>query len=136
MEFKIGTIVDVQGRDDLRAYGKITVIKNGRATVHFQQPRTEKERHICDSCGWPGLLSINGGTGEIECMRSGCGHGHGFRESEEIIPIAQLINISAKRATEKRGGFLKELEEVLRRGIVENNITGRECARVLSVFRT
>src|SRR3989338_4399529 len=134
MEFKIGTIVDVQGRDDLRAYGEITDIKNDRATVHFRQWLTEKRRGMCDSCNWPGFLSVNVGTGEIVCMRSGCGHGH--YESDEIIPIAKLVNISAKRATEERKGMLERLNGFLggerreRRTITEN-----EVEQVLRIFR-
>jgi len=136
MEFKIGTIVDVEGRDDLRAYGKITDIKDGAATVHFRQRRTEKRRGMCDSCNWPGFLSVSGNTGEIVCMRSGCGHGHGFYESDEIIPIAKLVNISAKQAAEKRKGMLERLNRFLgderreRRTITEN-----EVEQVIRIFR-
>lgn len=105
--FAIHDLVDVKDREQLPVYGKIVELQGEKAVVNFKIPRQPK---TCSGCGWPFNLSINGNTGEIECMRSGCGHRHGFEDRTEIIPLSQLINISAQRSAEKKRKMVEDLK--------------------------
>jgi hypothetical protein len=50
---------------------------NGKiAKIRFKIPNRPR---VCKACGGEYELSMNGGTGEIECMRTGCGYRHGFK---------------------------------------------------------
>jgi hypothetical protein len=57
------------------------------ATVCFRVPNTP---HVCEECESPLELSVNGATGEIVCMRTGCGHGHGFSPCEIDVPLSKI----------------------------------------------
>lgn len=105
--FSINDRVDVKGRE-MPVYGKITEILDKKAIVHFRIPRDPKN-DICALCDWPGFLQICGNTGEVVCMRSGCGHGHGFEERDEIISLDKLINISTQRKKEEINKLLSNL---------------------------
>lgn len=63
----------------------------GEWDIMYKTPKQPKEKGICDKCKWPGMLSKNGGTGEIVCIRSGCGHDHGFDEVTNSIHESKLI---------------------------------------------
>lgn len=58
------------------------------ATVRFKVPNTPTE---CEECGSSSDFSVNGATGEIVCMRTGCGHGHGFREVDISVPFSNIV---------------------------------------------
>ncbi len=133
--FNIGDTVDVKDRKDLSDYGKITqLLPDEKAVVHFRLRCKEKERNCCDKCRFPGLLSICGNTGEVVCMRSGCGHGHGFEERDEIIPVAKLINISEKRRDEEREKLLGKLKALLAEGMRKNLIMANQNDEVMRLL--
>ncbi len=132
--FKIGDIVGVVG-GGFGVSGKIKeLFPNETARVYFEIPNKSQERNICDKCGWPGNLSVNGGTGEIVCQRSGCGHGHGFQKRNKIFPLNQLINISEQRLNEKREDLKREIRELLERGVTNKAMTPTERAAILALI--
>lgn len=97
----IGDLVDVRERK-LAYYGKVKEFLSGdRLVVRFKEPREPKDAICCDKCGGIGSLSVDGATGEIVHMRSGCGYGHGFREWDEVVEKGAVINITDKREREK-----------------------------------
>lgn len=114
--FKVGDTVDIKGRKDLDYYGKILEIKDDKAVVHLKFVRHPegREHGTCESCGWPGFFSVYGNTGEIECMKSGCGHRYGFTERDEVIPLEKLINITEKRNEEKKQKRISEIKSCVR----------------------
>lgn len=57
------------------------------AGVEYKVPNLPDE---CQACGRTGGLSRNGGTGEIECMNTGCGHKHGFQTISVKLPLSSL----------------------------------------------
>ncbi|MBI2030734.1 hypothetical protein HYT05_03860 [Candidatus Kaiserbacteria bacterium] len=137
--FAIGDIVDVTNRQlvafgeivALTETGEVTGVEGTEARVHFKDPRRPK---VCEACGWPFSLSQNMGTGEIECMRSGCGHGHGFEERDEVIPVYRLVNISAKKRAEKQAAFKGEVERLLANGVREKHIDSAQRDKILALL--
>lgn len=122
--FQVNDVVDVKGRSDITNYGTIVAMPNrDQAQVKFRTPKQPKKRNICDSCGFPHMLSQNGGTGEITCMRSGCGHDHGFDERTELVDYFKLINITAQRTKERRGQWTARLQALLAEGVRDHIIT-------------
>ena len=75
--------------------------------VCYEIPNRPKE---CAECGFEAFLSVNGGTGEVVCMRSGCGCEHGFSKKEVTIPLKDLVNISHRKKIQKREKWLKEVD--------------------------
>jgi len=125
-------LVSVPCRRDLTTYGTVSELRpDGRAVVHFRIPRQPKERGVCDYCRFPGLLSMNGATGEIVCMRSGCGHEHGFEERDEVILFDQLVNITTKRREEKRAELRKRIAALLQEGVENQFLTSAAADRIL-----
>lgn len=129
--FNLKDLVDVPSRHDLTNYGVITELRPGKAVVHFRTPLEPKKRNVCDSCGWPGLLSVNGHTGEVVCMRSGCGHDHGFGERDEVLSLELLVNITTKRREEKKAKFRERLDALLKEGVNEKFLTPDASSRIL-----
>jgi hypothetical protein len=60
---------------------------NTAAVVAFRVPNTPDR---CEKYGRMSGLSVNGGTGEVECMASSCGHEHGFRTATVSLPLSSL----------------------------------------------
>jgi|SRR3989344_1710586 len=120
--FKVGDLVDVKRRSDLDYYGKITAINGNEATVKLKFVRHPegRGRGVCEECGFPGGFSVNGGTGEIVCMRTGCGHEYGFIKRAEIIALDKLINISEKMVQEKKEKIVLRISSKLR--CAKNNL--------------
>lgn len=110
--FKVGDIVDVKERDDLDYFGRIVEINEDKAVVRLKFTRHPegRENGVCESCGSFGHFSVNGGTGEIVCMRTGCGHEYGFIERDEVIALEKLINITEKRNQEKKQKLVSEIK--------------------------
>lgn len=128
--FHVKDLVDVPGRA-LTNYGRIRELRSGgRALVRFREPRQPEQSGCCDSCHFPGMLSQNAGTGEISCMRSGCGHEHGFDEHDELIAFDLLVNITMKRRDEKKAEFRKRLAVLLWEGVREGFVTA-ETERII-----
>jgi len=63
------------------------------AKIRFKKPN---KPDVCSDCGSP-TLSTNLFSGEVSCMRSGCGHKHGFEEYNETVLISQFIDPSKIR---------------------------------------
>ncbi|KKU50743.1 MAG: hypothetical protein A2633_01920 [Candidatus Sungbacteria bacterium RIFCSPHIGHO2_01_FULL_47_32] len=133
--FKVDDLVDVKDRNDLTHYGKIKKVMNDNALVHFKLTREPKQYNVCDSCGWPGFLSESGNTGEIECMKSGCGHGHGFEEREELISLEKLINMTALKEKEKMNVILKDIITGLCEAEAGGYITAKTKERIVNLLR-
>ena len=130
--FSIGDVVDVPSQPHRTVYGTISnLLPNKKALVHFKMPRDAKLHGFCDGCGRPGALSVNGGTGEIECMHTGCGHCHGFSESDEIIPLSQLVNITTKKMISKKIEFREQLTALLHEGITKKVLTVEQRYQIL-----
>ena len=72
-------------------WGKVTDKSFSDWEVTYKIPRKPEEKGVCDKCKCPGRLSKNGGTGEIVCMRSGCGHEHGFNTATIRINEKKLV---------------------------------------------
>jgi len=108
--FKVGDTVDIKNRK-LDYYGKILEIKDSKAIVRLKFVRHPEGRGsgTCESCGWPGFFSVNGGTGEIVCMRTGCGYEYGFTQTEEIVLLDKLVNITEKKEKEAKEKFILEI---------------------------
>jgi ribosomal protein S27E len=85
-EIIVGSIVDYQVNPHT-VFGKVKSIDGTEVTVSFREANLPT---VCARCGNFSQLSVNGGTGEIECLASGCGHEHGFKEWEEKHPISKL----------------------------------------------
>lgn len=136
--FKIGDIIDVKNRRDLTAYGEIKkfIDEDGtkKAVIHFRLPREPKEFNMCEECGWPGFISVDGGTGERVCMKTGCGHGHGFEEREEIIALDKLVNISSKRKKKKLKEMKEEMDIILEQAIEDGIISQGVQKKVLELL--
>ena len=131
--FNVKDLVDVPGRE-LTNYGRIRELRSGgRALVRFREPRQPKRGDCCDSCHFPGMLSQEVGTGEISCMRSGCGYQHGFDERNEMIALDLLVNITTKRRDEKKAEFRKRLAVLLQEGIKEGFVTA-ETEQILKTI--
>lgn len=124
---KIGDVVEVkkdQFGDKFPDLGVVkTLLPNDEVLVSFKVARQPKVRMVCDSCGWPGFLSMNGGTGEIVCMISGCGHEHGFSEYEEKFPLAKLGNITEQRKAEGMVQLKKSIRQLLEKAEEDGIIT-------------
>lgn len=132
--FRVGDTVDIKGRTDLDYYGKILEIKKDKAIVHLKFVRHPegRERGVCEACGFPGFFSVNGGTGEIVCMKSGCGYGYGFIERDELVSIDKLINITEKKKQKEKQKRIaaiqarvriakREIERAFADGIITEN---------------
>ena len=97
---KIGTGSNVLGRNIViegvvlkgPVRGVVTSVfaSGALASVRFRIPARPM---VCAECGSHAHLSVNGATGEIVCMRSHCGHGHGFEEY--IIPSLTMEKLEA-----------------------------------------
>ena len=143
--FSIGDMVDIKNRYDLPGYGTITHINDNKATVHFRLPRrspTKSSFDFCEKCGWPGGLSINGGSGELVCLHPGCGHKYGFEDRDEIIPLTKLINISTKHRVKEKQKLIKtlkqfrdEVETIIDKSVKTKVITKNEAADVFKNFQ-
>jgi hypothetical protein len=132
-QFNVNDLVDVRGRR-LTNYGIVREVHaNGKALVHFRTPRQPYEGR-CEYCGFSGMLSNNGATGEVVCLRSGCGGEHGFDERDETIPLDLLINISAKQQEEKKAKFRDRLAALLKEGVNEKFLAPKEYTRILQAL--
>lgn len=133
MDFRLNDLVeDVAGGRSPTNCGRIMELRpNSKALVHFRTPRQPKERRICDKCGLSGGLSRNGGTGEITCMRTGCGHDHGFDEHDEELPLDQLVNITAQSYDRRKNKFREELTVLLQEGVKEKFLTLEVATQIL-----
>ena len=133
-KFHVSDVVDVTERD-LVVYGVISeLLPDNKVTVHFKEPRYPKKCGICDACHWPGYLSMNAGTGEMVCMRSGCGHEHGFEERDEIISISKLRNISEERGEEKKKDFSVRLSTLISEGVDKGILTSDQKEKILQII--
>jgi hypothetical protein len=130
--FKVGDLVDVKNRGDLTHYGRVKALHDNKALVHFRMPRQPKNG-CCDRCHSPGLLSEDFGTGEIVCMRSGCGHSHGFNQRDEKISLNLLVNITTKRHSEDKSKFRTRLAALLREGVKSELITSDVASQMLGL---
>jgi hypothetical protein len=88
--------------------GTIVEIRGDIASVKFTVPRTPDK---CDKCGFLGILSVNHSSGQVECLRSGCGHEHGFEEVTKEIPLDQLIDTTGEKRQQKQ--FEKKKEKLV-----------------------
>lgn len=100
MKFSIGDVVDEPSLD-LPVYGKVIDLTETKAKVVFRIPRREKKKGFCDACGSPAHLSINGETGELVCLVTGCGHEYGFEKKTRTIPLEKLVNITEQKIGQK-----------------------------------
>ncbi len=137
--FPIGTIVDVQSRTDLKVYGTVKSLSDQEAVVLFKIPR---ETSVCMKCYSYAMLSRDCCSGEIVCMRSGCGHGHGFDEHTEPLPLSDLVNMTAMsnedhaRYQEKRlatNRLIKALNQGLKKGAWDQDFTDQTLKRLRSL---
>ena len=117
----VSDLVDVKGRN-LTFGGRVKAfLPKNEVVVHFKTPRQPKKRNFCDDCGMHGTLSMNGDSGEVVCMRTGCGHEHGFEERDEVIKTELLVNISEKRWSEKRDEFRRKVADLLQQVACKDN---------------
>lgn len=131
---EVGTYVDVPGRK-LTHYGKITeLLPNNEARVRMKTTGRPQKQGVCDKCGCPGMLSMNGGTGELVCMSSGCGHGHGFDERDEILSLEILIDVEKAKLPARKEAFRHELDALLARGVTNKVITAQQQAAILNLI--
>lgn len=146
--FEVGDVVDalvecsypdgIGGSRVVNVVYRGTVLKHlseNRVAVRFRIPHQPAERNVCDRCGFPGMLSKNGATGEIVCMRSGCGHDHGFEEWGRDFQFDQLVNITTKMRNEEKTKFNARLAAVLREGVSKGFINIQEVERMLKTGR-
>ena len=70
-----------------KVVGTVKKIEDDLVTVESKVPIIPAS---CIKCGWPGFLSLHANTGEIECLRSGCGHGQGFEKVLTNVPVEKL----------------------------------------------
>ena len=71
--------------------GKVlAILPDNKVSVEYQLPRQPKEDGLCDHCSSISL-SMNGATGEIVCMSTGCGHEHGFDEKVETFLVNKIV---------------------------------------------
>lgn len=85
-QIKVGSVVDFNG-SKLSVYGVVKSIDEGKITLAFREANHPK---VCAKCGSSVSLSRDGVSGKIVCMRTGCGHEHGFKEWEEEHLISEL----------------------------------------------
>jgi hypothetical protein len=131
MAFSVKDIVGVPSRRDLMHHGEITELRpDGMALVHFRMPRLPR---VCGSCGMASGLSVNGDTGEVVCMRSGCGHEHGFDERDEEFSLDLLFNMTAERKANDKKLFRERLNELLEDGVSEQLLTSDVADQILQL---
>jgi hypothetical protein len=131
---KSGDLVDVRERELTHLGQFVEILPNQEARIHMKTAKEPKERGVCDQCGSMNL-SLNGGTGEITCIRTGCGHDHGFREWDEIIPVVKLINITERRREEAKIEFREEVKKMLVRGHGVGFVTTDQCKAILEILK-
>ncbi len=69
--------------------GTLKSIKGEETVVEFRIP---VRPFVCADCGSPAHLSMNGASGTVVCLRSGCGHDHGFETvSVDYIAASALM---------------------------------------------
>lgn len=69
--------------------GILKSIDGENTVVEFRVPVNP---YVCASCGSHSGLSRNGATGQVTCMRSGCGHDHGFELVEvDFLKLSSLV---------------------------------------------
>jgi hypothetical protein len=85
--FSEGDRVRITGSLEWRGGTFSRILPNGKAEVRLRRP---KQVRSCASCGAVASLSENASTGEIVCMRSGCGHEHGFDTIVDEFALEQL----------------------------------------------
>jgi hypothetical protein len=114
VSYAVKDVVAVKGKEHLMYYGTIKeFISEDRVIVRFKEPR-EPRNGLCEKCGWPGSLSVDGSTREVVHMQTGCGHGHGFRAWEEVVlRTALLENITQKRKREKSEKAKKDAKRAI-----------------------
>jgi len=128
--FQKRDIVDVKNSKML-AFGKIANIKGDKAVVHFREPR---QPEVCEECGIGIMLSVNASTGEIECLRSGCGHKHGFEERNETIPLSQLINITSIRKSEEKKRIRKDVTAILMKAKKKDILEEKNIEKIIKLL--
>lgn len=69
------------------------------AEVGYEIPNTPT---VCAECGSGAELSVSGNTGEVECLATGCGHGHGFKTVHVVVPLSQLELYAAYRSRKRK----------------------------------
>jgi hypothetical protein len=90
-----------------RRKGVVQTINDDKAEVLFEIPNTPK---VCGSCGFAGSLSVNRGTGEVECLRRGCGHGQGFRKVTTTIALNLLESWTTYTAKKQKAEWEEQLK--------------------------
>lgn len=135
--FKVGDLVDIRGRK-LNYYGKILELRGEEAIVSLKFRREPEGGSwgVCKNCGWPGFFSVNGGTGEIVCMKSGCGYEYGFKTTKEIIPISKLINVTDKKREEAKKKFILEAKKILDKADREGLLNQQGKEGILKILGT
>lgn len=85
--FNEGDRVRISDSQEWQAGTFSRLLPNGKAEVKLRSPKLVR---YCVACGAVASLSQNAATGEVVCMRSGCGHEHGFDTLVEEFEITQL----------------------------------------------
>lgn len=86
MEVMPKTLITVNGVK-LQRKGIVREIVDSRVLVGFNLPNTPVE---CAQCGSLENLSYSASSGQVECLATGCGHEHGFKEFTTTLPIATI----------------------------------------------
>ncbi len=94
------------GRSGL-GVGIIKKIEGGAALVEFEIPILPQR---CSKCGWPGFLSMHMNTGEVECMKPGCGHGQGFEKVITGVALERLELYTDHSDRKEKEAWKKERE--------------------------
>jgi hypothetical protein len=85
--FNEGDRVRITGSREWRGGEFSRLLPSGKAEVRLRRPRSVR---FCEACGAVASLSENATTGEIVCMKSGCGHEHGFDTIVDEFALEQL----------------------------------------------
>lgn len=104
----IDTTMVSRGRGEIQS-----LVGTNHARVLFKKPQEVK---VCAACGSWFNLSKNGATGEITCMKSGCGHDHGFTEESHVVPLSHLKNISLQVFEASKKRYNAKLAELIKEG--------------------
>lgn len=131
--FQVTDKVKVVGPQAHLGSGRITNISDAVATVKFKIPN---QPNYCSDCGSPAHLSVNGGTGEVICMKSGCGYNHGFKEKVMNLNLAHLENLTVKSKLAEKERLYQQIKSLVADGARKRYFDPKKAIRALGLLKS
>lgn len=100
--------IDITDRISGKIKGRTVSVNCESAEVEFEIPNTPL---VCEECGSMADLSVHAVTNEVECMATGCGHGHGFQKVIKTVSLSELLPYAVHVERKARAVWEKAVEK-------------------------